>query len=126
VLPNELGHIDLVVAGSVAVNRSGARLGKGGGYSDLEFALARQLGSVNESTPVLTTVHNLQVIDERIPMTSHDVPVDLIVTPDQIICTNRRRPKPRGIQWEDLSPEQLAAMPPLLALRRDKRATDAD
>ena len=39
--PEALGRIDLVVAGSVAVNRRGARVGKGGGYSDLEFALAR-------------------------------------------------------------------------------------
>lgn len=126
VLPSELGRIDLVVAGSVAVNRTGARVGKGGGYSDLEFALARQLGSVNESTPVLTTVHDLQVIDDTIPMTAHDVPVDLIVTPDQVIRTHRRRPKPRGIHWKDLSPEQLAAMPPLQALRRAKTGRDVD
>ena len=39
--PRDLPHIDLVVAGSVAVARSGARVGKGGGYSDLEFALPR-------------------------------------------------------------------------------------
>src|SRR4029453_8039220 len=45
VTPQELPHIDLVVAGSVAVNRRGARLGKGGGYSDLEYALAHQLGA---------------------------------------------------------------------------------
>src|SRR2546421_8002090 len=30
--PGELPRLDLVVAGSVAVARSGARLGKGGGY----------------------------------------------------------------------------------------------
>jgi 5-formyltetrahydrofolate cyclo-ligase len=125
-LPSELGRIDLVVAGSVAVNRNGARVGKGGGYSDLEFALARQLRSVNESTPVLTTVHDLQVIDDTIPMTAHDVPVDLIVTPDQVIRTHCRRPKPRGIRWKQLSPEQLAAMPPLQALQRAKTARDVD
>src|SRR5439155_804632 len=34
--PEALGHIDLIVAGSVAVDPRGARLGKGGGYSDLE------------------------------------------------------------------------------------------
>lgn len=118
VLPSELGRIDLVVAGSVAVTSRGARVGKGGGYSDLELALTRQLGSVTESTPVLTTVHDLQVIDEKIPMTPHDVPVDLIVTPDHVIRTHRRRPKPRGIHWKELSEEQLAAMPPLRALRR--------
>ena len=116
VLPSELGRIDLVVAGSVAVNRDGARVGKGGGYSDLEFALARQLGSVTSSTPVLTTVHELQLLDDAIPMTQHDVPVDLIVTPDRVIRTRHARRKPRGIRWDELSPEQLAAMPPIRAL----------
>ena len=116
VLPSALGRIDLVVAGSVAVNRGGARVGKGGGYSDLEFALARQLRSVTESTPVLTTVHDLQVVDDAIPMTPHDVPVDLIVTPERVIRTSHRRRKPRGIQWNELSSDQLAAMPPLRAL----------
>jgi len=120
VLPRELGRIDLVVAGSVAVNRRGARVGKGGGYSDLEFALARQLGSVTGSTPVLTTVHDLQVVDEDVPMTPHDVPVDVIVTPDRVIRPRRGR-KPRGIRWNELSPDQLAAMPPLRELSRRRR-----
>jgi 5-formyltetrahydrofolate cyclo-ligase len=116
VLPPALGTIDLVVVGSVAVNPSGARVGKGGGYSDLEFALARQLGAVHAATPVLTTVHELQVIDETIPMTPHDVPVDLIVTPDRVLRP-RRRAKPRGIRWPELTDAQLAAMPVLGALR---------
>jgi 5-formyltetrahydrofolate cyclo-ligase len=117
VLPCELGRIDLVVAGSVAVNRHGARVGKGGGYSDLEWALARQLGAVDERTPVLTTVHELQVVDLHIPMTPHDVPVDLIVTPDRVIRTGRGARKPRGIRWDELSEQQLAEMPPLRAVR---------
>jgi 5-formyltetrahydrofolate cyclo-ligase len=117
VRPEELGHIDLVVVGSVAVNPRGARVGKGGGYSDLEFALARRLGAVEERTPVLTTVHGLQVVDDDIPMTPHDVPVDLIVTPERVIRARRRR-KPNGIRWEELTDAQLRAMPPLAALTR--------
>ena len=35
----DMRKIDLIICGSVAVNRNGARVGKGGGYSDLEFAL---------------------------------------------------------------------------------------
>lgn len=35
----EMRPIQLVVCGSVAVNRAGARLGKGAGYSDIEVAL---------------------------------------------------------------------------------------
>ena len=36
----ELAPVDLVVTGCVAVGVDGARLGKGGGFADLEFALA--------------------------------------------------------------------------------------
>ena len=117
VAPTALGTIDLVVAGSVAVSPDGARVGKGGGYSDLEFALARELGAVGEDTPVATTVHELQLIDEPLPMTDHDVPLDLIATPERLIRTRRALPKPKGIFWEQLSPAQLAAMPALARLR---------
>ena len=55
VAPRELPRIDLVVAGSVAVNRRGARVGKGGGYSDLEFALAAELGAVDARTTICIT-----------------------------------------------------------------------
>jgi len=117
VTPAELGRIDLVVVGSVAVNAKGARVGKGGGYSDLEFALARELGAVTATTPVLTTVHGFQVTKAAIPMMGHDVPVDLIVTPERVIRAPRAFAKPQGIRWEALSPAQLAAMPPLAQLK---------
>lgn len=120
VAPEALPRIDLVVAGSVAVNRRGARVGKGGGYSDLEFALARELGAVVENTPVVTTVHDLQVVDENIPMTTHDVPLDIIITPKRIIRPRHSLPKPSGIKWPELSSEQLSAMPPLARLKRSR------
>lgn len=117
VTPEQLGHIDLIVAGSVAVNARGARVGKGGGYSDLEFALAREVGAADARTTVLTTVHALQVVKDDIPMTPHDVPVDLVVTPERVIRTRRAFPKPEGIRRHELSADQLQAMP---VLRRMK------
>jgi 5-formyltetrahydrofolate cyclo-ligase len=124
VSPSQIGRIDLIVAGSVAVNPTGARLGKGGGYSDLEFALARALGVVNDQTPVVTTVHELQVLDDVIPMTTHDVPLDIIATPERVIRTRRRRTKPAGIFWDELSEAQLAEMP-ALAKTQARRASGA-
>jgi 5-formyltetrahydrofolate cyclo-ligase len=121
VTPDAVGQIDVVVAGSVAVNRSGARLGKGGGYSDLEWALARELGLVGDDTPVVTTVHELQLVDDAIPMTAHDVPLDAIVTPERVIRPGRHRSKPVGIRWDELSPDQLAAMPAVAGLRGQLR-----
>ncbi|WP_456436266.1 5-formyltetrahydrofolate cyclo-ligase [Methanopyrus sp.] len=38
-MPDELPAVDLVVAGSVAVASDGARVGKGGGYFDLEWGI---------------------------------------------------------------------------------------
>jgi 5-formyltetrahydrofolate cyclo-ligase len=105
------------VVGSVAVNRKGARVGKGGGYSDLEFALATELGAVDTRTTVVTTVHDLQILSGAIPMTSHDVPIDLVVTPTRVIPCRRIFERPERIEWEAVPPERVAAMPALARLR---------
>src|SRR5919106_5913408 len=60
----EVRTIDLIVCGSVAVNRQGARVGKGGGYSDLEFALLTEERKIGRDTPIVTTVHPVQVVNE--------------------------------------------------------------
>ena len=65
VSPRELPHVDLIVAGSVAVNRKGVRVGKGGGYSDLEYAIGREVGAIDAKTVVATTVHPIQVVGRR-------------------------------------------------------------
>jgi 5-formyltetrahydrofolate cyclo-ligase len=119
----ELSPVDLVVMGSVAVGEDGARLGKGGGFADLEFALAAAAGLIGQHTASVTTVHELQVrAAGMIPLTGHDVPVDLIVTPERIIdCRPRHGPRaPAGILWEDLTEEKIAAIP-LLAAQREQR-----
>lgn len=110
----DMQSIDMVVCGSVAVNRSGARIGKGAGYSDLEVALLCEAGLVTDTTVIVAPVHQLQVVDDDIPETEHDFRVDLIVTPEEVIqCSPSRRPN--GLVWEHLSAEQIAAIPVLAA-----------
>ncbi|MEV5450207.1 5-formyltetrahydrofolate cyclo-ligase [Streptomyces sp. NPDC052535] len=109
-----LRPLDLIILGSVAVNRDGARVGKGAGYSDIEFALLTEAGLVTPETVVVTTVHRLQVTGTLIPTTEHDVGVDLIVTPEEtIICPNPHRPS--GVDWSALTAEKIAAIPALAA-----------
>jgi 5-formyltetrahydrofolate cyclo-ligase len=115
--PKDMRKIDLIVCGTVAANRQGARIGKGGGYSDLEYGLAREARIVTQKTPIVTTVHDVQVIDEGVPLLPHDIPVDYIVTPTQTIETASRLPRPKGIYWEYLSEEQIDAIPYLRHLR---------
>jgi 5-formyltetrahydrofolate cyclo-ligase len=99
----------------VAVNREGARIGKGGGFSDLEVAFLVEAGVIRSDTVLATTVHPLQVVDEALPETIHDFRVDLIVTPDETIwCTEPHRPP--GILWEHLHQDKIAEVPALAAL----------
>jgi 5-formyltetrahydrofolate cyclo-ligase len=113
----DMDPVDLVVCGSVAVDRRGARVGKGGGYSDLEFGLLVGAGLVGDDTTIVTTVHGLQVLDERLPETAHDFRVDRIVTPDEVIRCRRSR-RPRGILWDHLDQRKIEAVPALRSLQR--------
>ncbi|MPZ89439.1 MAG: 5-formyltetrahydrofolate cyclo-ligase [Nitriliruptorales bacterium] len=118
----ELQAVDLVISGCVAVDRTGARLGKGGGFADLEFALADAAGLIGPRTLVVTTVHALQVVEAgRIPMTEHDVPLDLIVTPDDVITCDRGHPRPAGVHWDALTEDKIAAIPLLASLAACRR-----
>jgi 5-formyltetrahydrofolate cyclo-ligase len=120
---DRLKPVDLVVAGTVAAGLDGARLGKGGGFSDLEFAVASEAGLIGPDTVVVTTVHEVQVLPaSEIPVTDHDVRLDLIVTPERLIEIPRRgRRTVAGIHWDELTDEKIAAIP-LLARLRDQRS----
>lgn len=116
--------VDLVVVGSVAVSEKGWRIGKGEGYADLEYAMMVSMGAVHKGTPVVTIVHDCQVVD--IPealVEDHDLTVDYILTPTRVITTGCARPKPTGIMWSKVSCEMLTKIPVLRNLReREKQA----
>jgi len=106
----DIPKVDLVVVGSVAVSRDGARIGKGRGYSELEYGILRSLRVIDEDTPVATTVHEVQITDD-VPMEEHDLTVDVIATPKRIIETASKRAKPPGIYWNKISLNMLEEMP---------------
>ena len=137
--PEDVESVDFVVSGSVAVREDGARIGKGEGYSDLEYAVLRELGLVDDETPVATTVHEMQVqvgaersegpTDGRTgsdatretdwPVDDHDVPMDYLVTPEQTIETETPFDRPTGVDWDELDDERIEEMP-VLAARRER------
>ena len=49
-------------------------------------------------------------------MKSREISVDVIVIPDEIFWTRRRRPRPKGMYWEKLTAERIASVPLLAAL----------
>ncbi|XP_073785438.1 methenyltetrahydrofolate synthase domain-containing protein isoform X2 [Danio rerio] len=111
-------QVDLVVVGSVAVSEKGYRIGKGEGFADMEYAMMACMGSVTESTWVITVVHDCQVMD--IPeelIERHDLMVDFIITATRVIKTECKHPKPQGIIWSMLHKEELKKIPILKKLR---------
>jgi 5-formyltetrahydrofolate cyclo-ligase len=77
-------NIDMVVEGSVAVDIHGGRLGKGGGYGDMEISYLKNNKKIDSDTPIVTTVHEIQII-ERVPLESHDEKINMIVTTERIL-----------------------------------------
>jgi len=113
-----MGRIDLMITGASAVSVSGVRYGKGHGYFDLEWAMMREIGVVDEDTPVIAVVHDVQVVEEELEADKYDTVVDYIVTPTRVIKVGGGRPKPAGINWERLPRQLLDEIPPLMELYR--------
>ena len=115
---DEMQPFDLAVVGCVAVTRNGGRTGKGAGFADLELGIFREMGLVNPDTPIVTTVHPLQIVDDdRIVMVAHDSALHWIITPDEAIETHTPYPQPRGVDWASIQPDQFRDIPFLVRLK---------
>ncbi|QLG28038.1 5-formyltetrahydrofolate cyclo-ligase [Halorarum halophilum] len=113
--PDEVPHVDLVVSGSVAVTETGGRIGKGEGYADLEFAVLTELGAADADTTVAATVHERQVVVDDVELDAHDVPLDLICTPERTIRAERGA-RPDSVDWDALGEGKLSEIPVLQRL----------
>ncbi len=114
----EMEVLDFVVVGCVAVTRAGGRTGKGGGFADLELGIFRELGKVGPATPIATTVHSSQVVDDRrLPMMPHDSALNYIATETELITTRDAYTQPMGVDWDRVQADQYENIPFLKSLR---------
>ena len=115
----DMEMLDFVVVGCVAVTRAGGRTGKGGGFADLELGIFRELGKVTADTPIATTVHSTQLVDDRrLPMMGHDSALDFIATEKELIDTQTPYRQPAGVDWDRVQPDQYENIPFLKSLRQ--------
>ncbi len=118
---SEIGEVDLMVTGAVAVDLQGGRVGKGSGYFDIEYMILREVDSVKENTTICAIVDDYQVL-QNVPMGPMDVAVDIICTPSKIIFASRNNFRPEGIFWHLLDTKQIKRMRPLRELsKRNKK-----
>ena len=134
---NEIPKIDLFVVAATVVSIEGCRAGKGKGYGEVEWGIASEIGVVDASTPVATLVHDVQIVDSKSfscdMMEPHDLPVDIIATPTQLLrChahTERNKvlqtasssekilSKPKGILWDKIDSQMMDDIGALKLLR---------
>jgi len=118
---DDMQPINLVVVGCVAVTPTGGRTGKGAGFADLELAMLREGGLVQPDTPIVTTVHPLQVVaGDRLPMQAHDWPLDWVVTPQKTLATQTTFARPSGLDWKSLQSDQIRKIPVLRLLAQQR------
>ena len=124
VAPEAVPEIDLIVSGSVLVTPAGGRVGKGEGYSDLEFGVLSAFDAADGDTTVATTVHESQV--RSVPdatFDAHDVPVDVVCTPERTLTPGddeRALARPNGIDWDAVGDERLEEIPVLARLAAER------
>jgi 5-formyltetrahydrofolate cyclo-ligase len=119
----DIGEIDLLITGAVAVGLQGGRIGKGSGYFDLEYMILQEIGSVKESTQIVALVDDLQVLEE-VPMEEKDVSMDFIVTPTRFIKVETDIQRPTKIIWERMDEKRIRRMRPLRELRKINEGKD--
>ena len=112
------GKIDLMLTGASAVSKNGVRFGKGHGFFDLEWGMFADLKIVDEKTPIVAVVHDVQVVSFDLEPSDTDIIVDWIITNKQKLSTNRKKSRPSGIYWNLLEKGMLEATPPLRELKK--------
>jgi len=77
-------HLDVIFMPGVAFDRAFARLGHGKGYYD-RFINAYTSERAHRPLLVALALREQIVPTGQIPMSEHDIPVDVIVSPDEVI-----------------------------------------
>lgn len=120
---NNTIHLDLVILGSVLVSKDGRRIAHCNRITDLSFGYLIELGFITPKTKIVTLVHDCQL--REIPddiMTVHDIPVDFIITSNEVIKVENPHERPSGILWEHITERQLTNSAVLQTLKQKKEA----
>lgn len=79
-LDSSIELLDIIIVPGLLFTRSGYRLGYGGGYYD------RLLSKIDKKTKTIGLVFHSLLVD-KLPLEKYDLPVDIIITEEEVIYT---------------------------------------
>jgi len=78
--------VNIFAQGCVAVDMMGNRIGKGSGFGDREYKVLNEMGLLSSKCIYVVVAHPIQIFEDFSHlMDCHDVKVDVILTPREII-----------------------------------------
>lgn len=112
--PSNMPPIDLIVTGVVATDTEGKRLGKGGGYTDLEFVVLLKFDLIDITIPIISTLHPVQELEQnRIPFQDQDISLSQYFRPDKTVKIESPLPRPDRLLKDKLDREKINSIPVL-------------
>lgn len=79
-----LTSASIILIAALAVDRTGTRLGQGGGWYD------RALSCTSPEAPVVACIFDWEFDEETLPRAQHDIPVDGVLTPERFVNLKAR------------------------------------
>lgn len=92
----------LLVTGASVINTEGVRISNGPSYFELEWLILFHLHLIQADTPVVSAVHDCQVVEFKHPPMPYSVVPDCIVTPNAMLQTTPPCHRPQGDVWKHL------------------------
>ena len=117
--------LDFCVVGCVAVTRRGGRTGKGAGFADLEQGVFRELGLVDASTPIATTVHSSQLVEDGEVVMEATIRRSIYCDRARVDRDGDALSAAAGVAWDKIRADQFADIPFLSALAPVDREPEA-
>ena len=112
--------VDLLLTDSLAIDRTGGRLGDGYGFFDLCCALLKALNGVRHDADILTFIQEEQISQEILPQETWDVKMTGAITPQQALHFEPSTQKIK-IFWDSLPHDRIKRIDPLWKLFQKKQ-----
>ena len=112
--------VDLLLTDSLAIDRTGGRIGDGNGFFDLCCALLKELGGLGHDRGILTFIQEEQISGDMLPQDRWDIKMTGAITPKQILHFEHSTQEVK-IFWDALPHDRIKRIDPLWKLYKKKQ-----